>query len=203
MHKAKTHRKTKRLNIDDTDSESDDNNNETSDPSRPWLDEWNSYLGIQEVIPEDMGVVRWWGVWLQYLLFKLVYSDAILQIHGRHYPTWHSLAHDYLAIMASSVSSKSAFSAAGITISKRRNRLTGDIVEALQCLKTLIHQDLLFCDVASASQDEKDLDLTDQDPANDEADASEVIRDGEDWSWDNLVEGLEDDEGPAPPAIVL
>ena len=82
MHKAKTHRKTKRLNIDDTDSESDDNNNETSDPSRPWLDEWNSYLGIQEVIPEDMGVVRWWGVWLQYLLFKLVYSDTILQTHG-------------------------------------------------------------------------------------------------------------------------
>ena len=203
MHKAKTHRKTKRLNIDDTDSESNDNNNETSDPSRPWLDEWNSYLGIQEVIPEDMGVVRWWGVWLQYLLFKLVYSDAILQIHGRHYPTWHSLARDYLAIMASLVSSESAFSAAGITISKHRNRLTGDIVEALQCLKTLIHQDLLFCDVASASQDEKDLDLADQDPANDEADASEVVRDGEDWSWDNLVEGLEDDEGPAPPAIVL
>ena len=203
MHKAKTHRKTKRLNIDDTDSESDDNNNETSDPSRPWLDEWNSYLGIQEVIPEDMGVVRWWGVWLQYLLFKLVYSDTILQIHGRRYPTWHSLARDYLAIMASSVSSESAFSAAGITISKRRNRLTGDIVEALQCLKTLIHQDLLFRDVASASQDEKDLDLADQDPANDEADASEVVRDGEDWSWDNLVEGLEDDEGPAPPAIVL
>ena len=150
-----------------------------------------------------MGVVRWWGVWLQYLLFKLVYSDAILQIHGRRYPTWHSLARDYLAIMASSVSSESAFSAAGITISKRRNRLTGDIVEALQCLKTLIHQDLLFRDVASASQDEKDLDLADQDPANDEADASEVVRDGEDWSWDNLVEGLEDDEGPAPPAIVL
>ena len=203
MHKAKTHRKTKRLNIDDTDSESDDNNNETSDPSRPWLDKWNSYLGIQEVIPEDMGVVHWWGVWLQYLLFKLVYSDAILQIHGRRYPTWHSLTRDYLAIMASSVSSESAFSAAGITISKRRNRLTGDIIEALQCLKTLIHQDLLFRDVASASQDEKDLDLADQDPANDEANASEVVHDGEDWSWDNLVEGLEDDEGPAPPAIVL
>ena len=57
--------------------------------------------------------------------------------------------------------------------------------------------------MASASQDEKDLDLADQDPANNEADASEVIRDGEDWSWDNLVESLEDDEGPAPPAIVL
>ena len=135
----------------------------------------------------------------------LVPSDTILQIHGRRYPTWHSLARDYLAIMASSVSSESAFSAAGITISKRRNRLAGDIVEALQCLKSLIHQDLLFRDVVSASEDEKDQDLADQDPANDEADASEVVRDGEDWSWDNLVEGLEDEEGVEglAPAIVL
>jgi hypothetical protein len=54
--------------------------------------------------------------------------------------------------MASSVSSESAFSAAGITISKRRNRLGGDIVEALQCLKSFIHQDLLFREVVSAAQ---------------------------------------------------
>jgi hypothetical protein len=46
--------------------------------------------------------------------------------------------------MSSSVSSERAFSSAGITISKRRNRLKGDIVEALQCLKCLIHKDLLF-----------------------------------------------------------
>ncbi|KIJ32661.1 hypothetical protein M422DRAFT_101438, partial [Sphaerobolus stellatus SS14] len=55
--------------------------------------------------------------------------------NAQHYPTWASLALDYLPIMASSVSSERAFSAAGITISKRRNRLNGDIVEALQTLK--------------------------------------------------------------------
>lgn len=38
--------------------------------------------------------------------------------------------------MASSVSSERAFSSAGITITKRRNRLKGDIVEALQVLKS-------------------------------------------------------------------
>jgi hypothetical protein len=37
--------------------------------------------------------------------------------------------------MASSVSSERAFSSAGLTITKRRNRLKGDIVEALQVLK--------------------------------------------------------------------
>jgi hypothetical protein len=45
------------------------------------------------------------------------------------------LALDHLAIVASSVSSERAFSSAGITITKRRNRLRGDIVEALQVLK--------------------------------------------------------------------
>ena len=49
--------------------------------------------------------------------------------------TWASLAHNYLAIMASSV--LRAFSSAGITISKQWNRLKGDIVEALQCLKCM------------------------------------------------------------------
>jgi hAT family C-terminal dimerisation region len=46
--------------------------------------------------------------------------------------------------MASSVSSERAFSSAGITISKRRNRLKGDIVEALQCLKCMMHKNLIF-----------------------------------------------------------
>ena len=59
-------------------------------------------------------------------------------------PVWASLARDFLAIMASSVSSERAFSATGITISKHRNRLKGDIVEALQFLKCLLHRDLLF-----------------------------------------------------------
>lgn len=96
--------------------------------------------------------------------------------------------------MASSVSSESAFSAAGITISKCRNRLEGDIVEALQCLKSFIHQDLIFREVVIATQEEEDLDAADQDPANHEANTSEVVRDGEEWSWDKLVEGLEDEE---------
>ena len=59
--------------------------------------------------------------------------------------------------MASSVSSERAFSSAGITISKCRNRLKADIVEALQFLKCLIHRDLIFRADPSASLD-NDLD---------------------------------------------
>jgi len=63
---------------------------------------------------------------------------------SHYHPAWASLARDYLSIMSSSVSSERAFSQGGITISKRRNRLKGDIVEALQCVKCAIRHDLLF-----------------------------------------------------------
>ena len=56
-----------------------------------------------------------------------------------------------MAIMASSVSSERAFSTAGITVSKWRSHLKGDIVEALQCLKCMICNHLIFCLDASTS----------------------------------------------------
>jgi hypothetical protein len=99
--------------------------------------------------------------------------------------------------MASSVSSESAFSAAGITISKRRNRLGGDIVEALQCLKSFIHQDLIFresCQCCTRGRGPRLSRSGSSQVANHEANTSEVVHDGEDWSWDKLVEGLEDEE---------
>ena len=75
-----------------------------------------------------------------YLLIEFLIT-YYAQKYGHHYPTWALLARDYLAIMALSVLSKRAFSAIGITIS---NRLKGDIVEALRCLKCLYCQDLFF-----------------------------------------------------------
>lgn len=45
--------------------------------------------------------------------------------------------------MASSVLSERAFSSAGLTVTKLRNRLKGDVVEATQTLKFAIRTDLL------------------------------------------------------------
>ena len=81
-------------------------------------------------------------------------------MNAHRYPVWASLARNYLAVMASSVSSERAFSSAGITISKRHSRLKGDIVEALQFLKCLIRQDLIFRADHSESLD-TDLDEED------------------------------------------
>ena len=90
-----------------------------------------------------------------------------------------------LPIMASSVSSERAFSSAGITITKRRNRLKPDIVEALQFLKCLYHHDLLFREEAST---QFEMEESDQPRA-----VAENVGDLE--GWDRIVEDLDDDEG--------
>ncbi|KAF8642423.1 hypothetical protein AX16_009507 [Volvariella volvacea WC 439] len=68
-------------------------------------------------------------------------------LHASQYLVWISLARDYLPIMALSTSSKHAFSSTSITISKRRNHLKQDIVEALQFLKCTMQKNLLFQEV--------------------------------------------------------
>jgi len=81
--------------------------------------------------------------------------------------------------MATSVSSKHAFSAAGITISKRRNRLGGDVVEALQFLKCFYRHNLLFREVDDpliASETQLDRQMTSEDSNRTEE------------GWDDLIE---------------
>ncbi|GBE78345.1 hypothetical protein SCP_0112300 [Sparassis crispa] len=84
----------------------------SGDPNKPWLADFHGYLNSRDHLGDNT-IVQWWG------------------LNATRYPVWASLARDYLSIMASSVLSECAFSSAGITISKRHNRLNADIVEAL------------------------------------------------------------------------
>ena len=86
--------------------------------------------------------------------------------------------------MATSVSSKCAFSSAGITISKRHNRLKGDIVEALQCLKCFIKHNLLF---------HKDPMVTSEIQSINGALVGQTAEESG-CGWDELVEDLADTE---------
>jgi hypothetical protein len=88
--------------------------------------------------------------------------------------------------MASSVSSERAFSSAGITISKQRSRLKGDIVEALQFLKCLIHHDLVF---RADPMEPLDCDTGEEDMHDGK---SLVLDVNQSPSWDELW--LEDDD---------
>src|ERR1700677_1489706 len=82
--------------------------------------------------------------------------------------------------MASSVSSECMFSSAGITICKRRNRLDADIIEALQCLKSLIRQDLMARDTINIADEEQELDYKDKQPMNQDSTAIEVVNASDD-----------------------
>jgi hAT family C-terminal dimerisation region len=148
---------------------------------------------MNEDVPEGMGIVRWWGVSTSFH-FHLCTSLTliILQLNGSRYPTWRSLARDYLAVMASSVSSERAFSSAGITISKRRNRLNGDIVEALQCLKSLLHQDISLAVIPTVADEETHMDNADLQDVNQEGPTSEIVE-AEDWTWDEVKQDHSDD----------
>ena len=114
---------------------------------------------------------------------------SIVKINAQRYgPVWASIARDYLSIMASSVSSERAFSQGGITISKRCNRLKGDIVEAIQCVKCAIHHDLLFHEVGPSSvvEDEPDKFELEEEPGEKSEDNIE------EEGWDDIF--LHDDD---------
>lgn len=156
--------------ISDSDAE-EDIGGKNVDPSKPWMAEFRRYLDTHDIIPEGTSIVRWWG------------------LNASRYPTWASLARDYLPVMASSVSSERAFSSAGITISKRRNRLKRDIVEALQCLKCMYHNDLIFREVVTAEEEVNDME---REPLLDTA----LDNDNDEVSWDSILI-LDDNESEA------
>ena len=98
--------------------------------------------------------------------------------------------------MSSSVSSERAFSQGGITISKRRNCLKGDVVEALQCIKCAMRHDLLFRAAGPSSAVEKELVDGLADDAGGEEQRVAGEESDEDASWEALLideESGEDD----------
>jgi hypothetical protein len=153
---------------------------------KPWLREFNQYLNSSDEVPSDMTLPRWWGVSFCLMLCSLLRTNIFLQLNSRRLPTWASLARDYLAIMGSSVSSERTFSSAGITITKRRNRLKDDIVEALQFRKAILRSELLFRELPSTIL-EQELDICDED--ND----PEWVDEEDPSSWDEFVIDIDSD----------
>ena len=97
-------------------------------------------------------------------------ADLIAMRYGS---VWMAIACNYLAIMASSVSSKHAFLSATLTITKHWNHLKGDIVEALQVMKSLLHQELVFCETGPSSTTKNLCEKHDEELLNAELDGLE------------------------------
>jgi hypothetical protein len=177
------------LNSSDDESDIDDMADSVIpiDPAKPWLKEFNFFLNSVDQLADGQTIVQWWGVCRIHIFKWCPKTNYLTQVNAHRYPVWASLARDYLAIMASSVLSERAFSSAGITISKRRNRLKADIVEALQFLKCMIRRDIIFRETPSAStedEDEFDFGLTPEE--------SQAEQEHYPTSWDDLL--IHDDD---------
>ena len=94
--------------------------------------------------------------------------------------------------MASSVSSERAFSAAGITISKRRNQLKGDIVKAIEVVKCLLHHNPIFREVLNMVLIEKEL----EDEVIDEEVGlyADSVLQADEFNWDSLIDSNDEED---------
>ncbi len=162
--------------------------------AKPWLRDFLGYLNSKD----DLGgltIVEWWGVSAHSRLSSLVpLLISFTQYNEKRYPVWASLARDYLSVMAGSVSSERSFSSAGITISKRRNRLKADIVEALQCLKSMSRRSLLFREMPSTLLEGAALESTPSVEAEHEGSEGQVVEVNAGPGWDAGVEGIDDED---------
>jgi len=70
-------------------------------------------------------------------------STDTSQKHSGQYPVLARMARDYLAIQGSSTPSERAFSNASLTDTQQRNRLTPEMFEALQILKSAYRHGLM------------------------------------------------------------
>ena len=87
------------------------------------------------------------------------------------------------------------FSQGGITISKRRSRLKGDIMEALPCLTCAMRLELLFRERTPSSISEAE-ELSDQEleGAGASEDLGGIESDVEELSWDGLLINDDNDD---------
>jgi hypothetical protein len=84
--------------------------------------------------------------------------------HKSEFPTLFAIAMDYLPIQASSVPSERVFSSAGDTDTKKRNRITPALMEALQMLKFLLKKQRLEFMVGWKTEESEMLGESKQEP---------------------------------------
>src|SRR5277367_832011 len=90
--------------------------NEFNPHSTTESSELERYLELP--IDEEINPLLWW------------------QAHSSEFPIVSDMARDFLAIQATSVASEQAFSVAGNTITKTRNRLLPETARACLCVKS-------------------------------------------------------------------
>jgi len=101
--------------------------------------ELDSYMKAQLEDTED--VVAWWGVSNKYVISIMECGAETVQKHSTQYPVLVQMVQDYLPVQGLATLSEHAFLNASLTDSKQCNRLTMDVFEAVQTLKSAYHNE--------------------------------------------------------------
>ncbi|KAJ7800172.1 hypothetical protein B0H14DRAFT_2616394 [Mycena olivaceomarginata] len=104
------------------------------------MPDFRKYIDAVEEVPEDMSLVMWWGL----------ASDEPPPISMLPGGLWPSIIWQFKPLLSQL---SAIFSAGGITISKHYNRLGGDLVKALQFMKSALHRETLFHDIPSSTNE--------------------------------------------------
>jgi hypothetical protein len=93
---------------------------------------------------KTVDVLKYWEVSSDIVLsFFFIYTDRAPQTNCSTYPTIFAIAMDYLPIQASAVPCERVFSSSAETDTKRRNRISPLMMEALQMLKFQLRKERL------------------------------------------------------------
>ncbi|KZT51672.1 hATC-domain-containing protein, partial [Calocera cornea HHB12733] len=113
-------------------------------PVSATLSAWEALTGLPQLPPSEQSLDEEISA---YLTTSTSTPDVnILDFWSRHrdqFPTFYKMAMDYLPIQASAVPSERVFSSSKETDTKRRNRLSPALMEALQLLKYLLKKERL------------------------------------------------------------
>ena len=94
--------------------------------------EYQAYI-MAPLSPKNINILKFWEV--QWTTDFIACIDKISQVNGATFPTLFQMALDYLPIQASSVPCERIFSSSAETDTKKRNRISPLLMEALQMLK--------------------------------------------------------------------
>lgn len=104
----------------------------TQDPQKELLDYVQSPREVAPTWTQLSGGVYVFLFWLKFTSLNYCY---MFQYHSQQYPTLSHIAHDYLAIQGSSVSSEQAFSSSGLTDTLHCNQMDPFLFGQVQIAK--------------------------------------------------------------------
>ena len=133
---------------------------QTSSTVSTYEEEFEKYKN-ERLSPPETDLVAYWQVSIT-CVTKVVYLTTIVFLKGHQsvYQKLFPVSLNYLPIQASSVPCEHVFSSAGETDTKRRNRITAPLMEALQMLKFIYKKERLnFTAGWKTTMDNSDVDL--------------------------------------------